>query len=998
MCPPFLRLAVLVALLLSTTVPATQLEGAEDDEVEEDDSYVLEDSFNSPTIPSSEVHDASQSVPLPVFLEEPTDTYIIKNKPATLQCRAEHALQVFFKCNGGPTHEKAWHQEFVDPQTGVRNIEAAVNITRDDVEEYFGKDKFKCECIAWSSRGQIKSQPATLEVAYLKKQFESPPYSQGVEVDHQAEMRCHPPVGVPPPRVYWLRNGAPLEPDTNIIVSSEGHLLVSQARLQDTANYTCVAENIAARRISDPALLTVYVNGAWSPWSQWSECNARCGRGVQKRTRICSNPAPLNGGKTCQGSSVQKDECTSVCPDGVFEVDAVDGRWSTWSGWSSCGSDCRHHKRRSCTNPSPSNGGKFCYGKDSVTANCTGGACPFGKDDSADGSHLTEEATRAEVQTDVALYIGLAVACLVFAVLSALIFRLFRRKGRDHSMYNMAVSAEYQAEYYPEDDKKNLHGSGQQPDLTRTVVIPLSVPACYEYPYSDAADKYGLPRSCSEHHYDVPHLNSPPGVSPSTSTSTHSMESSAQPTPPRTDQHSSQHSLTSFSTPSNVDSTYDSKCLPIRGLDNDCVAWSTMSCNGGRLSLPDSGISLTVPEGAIPRGHKEDIYIAVLRDDRHRPKLTDRQTQLSPVVLCGPAGVVFKKPVILNFHHCASLKHGQWSVSVWSSDSPPEATPVWQKIVTLGEETINTPVFTQLDQSQVFVVSDQLTRFVLVGEAANPMLPVTRPVKLLRLAVFAPMPTISSQHLDYSIRVYTLEDTIAALDGVVQMEKKLGGCLVDKPKVLLFQDGGGNLCLSLEDIGPGWRSKPQAEYQEIPFQHVWNSTQTHLHCSFTLERTDRLTSNVNFKVLSCQKGCQNHRQIFRVNTELRPDSSLSSLVPGSPAVGKCRTVTSSSGCGSSVTTCDPPFRFSKTLRKQLCQCLDPPNARSNDWRMLAQKLNVDRYINYFATKASPTDHILDLWEARHREPSAVTDLLNIFRVMGRSDAAVLLEKELGPWI
>lgn len=66
--------------------------------------------------------------------------------------------------------------------------------------------------------------------------------------------------------------------------------------------------------------------------------------------------------------------------------------------------------------------------------------------------------------------------------------------------------------------------------------------------------------------------------------------------------------------------------------------------------------------------------------------------------------------------------------------------------------------------------------------------------------------------------------------------------------------------------------------QEIPFQHVWNSTQTHLHCSFTLERTDRLTSNVNFKVLACQKGCQNHRQIFRVNAELRPESSLSSLV------------------------------------------------------------------------------------------------------------------------
>lgn len=97
-----------------------------------------------------------------------------------------------------------------------------------------------------------------LDVSDLKKTFESPPYSLSVEVDRQAEIRCHPPVGMPIPRVYWLRNGAPLEPDTNIIVSSEGHLLVNQARLQDTANYSCVAENIAARRVSDPALLTVY--------------------------------------------------------------------------------------------------------------------------------------------------------------------------------------------------------------------------------------------------------------------------------------------------------------------------------------------------------------------------------------------------------------------------------------------------------------------------------------------------------------------------------------------------------------------------------------------------------------------------------------------------------------------------------------------------------------------------------------------------------------------
>ncbi|CAH1390836.1 unnamed protein product [Nezara viridula] len=140
--------------------------GGEEEDGADEDSYPLEDSLHSPTIPSSEAHDGSQSVPLPVFLEEPTDTYIIKNKPATLQCRASHALQVYFKCNGGRVSENSVQQEFVDPQTGVRNVEASVNITRDDVEEYFGKDKFKCECIAWSSRGNIRSQPAVLDVAY----------------------------------------------------------------------------------------------------------------------------------------------------------------------------------------------------------------------------------------------------------------------------------------------------------------------------------------------------------------------------------------------------------------------------------------------------------------------------------------------------------------------------------------------------------------------------------------------------------------------------------------------------------------------------------------------------------------------------------------------------------------------------------------------------------------------------------------------------------------
>lgn len=89
---------------------------------------------------------------------------MVKNRPALLQCRAAHTLRMYFKCNGVKNVDSTV-SEFVDPQNGVRIVEAETNVTRDMVEEFFGKEKFKCECHAWSGRGSIKSQPATVEVA-----------------------------------------------------------------------------------------------------------------------------------------------------------------------------------------------------------------------------------------------------------------------------------------------------------------------------------------------------------------------------------------------------------------------------------------------------------------------------------------------------------------------------------------------------------------------------------------------------------------------------------------------------------------------------------------------------------------------------------------------------------------------------------------------------------------------------------------------------------------
>ncbi|CAH1268877.1 PLG [Branchiostoma lanceolatum] len=54
------------------------------------------------------------------------------------------------------------------------------------------------------------------------------------------------------------------------------------------------------------------IDGGWSAWGAWTECNVTCGAGgSQSRGRSCDNPSPQFGGVSCTGAAQETRTCNS---------------------------------------------------------------------------------------------------------------------------------------------------------------------------------------------------------------------------------------------------------------------------------------------------------------------------------------------------------------------------------------------------------------------------------------------------------------------------------------------------------------------------------------------------------------------------------------------------------------------------------------------------------------------------------------------------------------
>ncbi|NXQ97362.1 UNC5A protein, partial [Sagittarius serpentarius] len=857
---------------------------------------------------------------LPHFQLEPEDVYIVKNKAVSLACRATPATQIYFKCNGEWVHQGDHVTEHsTDRGTGLPVMEVRIEVTRQQVEKIFGLEEYWCQCVAWSSSGTTKSQKAFVRIAYLRKNFEQEPTAREVSIEQGIVLPCRPPEGIPPAEVEWLRNEELVDPalDANVYVTPEHSLVLRQARLADTANYTCVAKNIVARRRSTSAAM----NGGWSTWTQWSGCSTSCGRGWQKRSRTCTNPTPLNGGAFCEGQNVQKTACTTLCP--------VDGAWSEWSKWSVCGAECTHWRSRECSEPAPRNGGQDCHGPELDTRNCTSELC----------SHA---AAGAE---DVALYVGLvAVAvCLVLLLLVGVLVYCRKKGGLDADVADSSILT---AGFQPVSIKpskageRGLRGRGWAPTLGHGVLWDLGVAMPPGWLWAGAV--------CPMRSLVLTGGSVPFGI-PDLGTGTLYLKGS----------------LTVGDFVARLSTQSYFRSLP-RGTTN--MAYGTFNFLGGRLMIPNTGISLLIPPDAIPRGKIYEVYLTLHKQEEVRLPLAGCQTLLSPIVSCGPPGVLLTRPAILAMGHCVEASAENWSIRLKKQSC--EGT--WEDVLQLGAEPCTELYYCQLEAQACYIFTEQLGRFALVGESLS-----MAASKRLKLVLFAPAACPS---LEYNIRVYCLSDTQDVLKEVIQLEKQLGGQLIGAPRVLHFKDSYHNLRLSIHDMPSSlWKSKLLASYQEIPFYHIWSGLQPFLHCTFTLERLSPSTCDLACKIWVWQ--VEGDGQSFTVNFNISKDTRFSDwLVPDSEV-------------GAPALVGPSAFKIPFLIRQKIISSLDPPGTRGADWRTLAQKLNLDSHLSFFASKPSPTAMILNLWEARHFPNGNLSQLAAAVAEVGKQDGALFAVSE-----
>ncbi|XP_023999555.2 netrin receptor UNC5A-like [Salvelinus sp. IW2-2015] len=117
---------------------------------------------------------------------------------------------------------------------------------------------------------------------------------------------------------------------------------------------------------------------------------------------------------------------------------------------------------------------------------------------------------------------------------------------------------------------------------------------------------------------------------------------------------------------------------------------------------------------------------------------------------------------------------------------------------------------------------------------------------------------------------------------------------------------------------------------EIPFYHIWKGSQRFLHCTFTLERLNLSTCELTCQL--CVWQVEGEGQSFSLDFNIAKDSRP--LDPEFLLMDNNLNGTALAGPSA--------FQIPYLIRQKICSSLDTPCPNGADWRLLAQRLKLDR--------------------------------------------------------
>ncbi|KAK3087485.1 hypothetical protein FSP39_006555 [Pinctada imbricata] len=229
-------------------------------------------------------------------------------------------------------------------------------------------DAGKYVCVASNEAGT--SEGVAQLFVHEPPRFKVEPVNVRTDLGNTVIMNCVA-EGQPEPKITWQREWNEIVPDGRISILPNNSLRIIATQVTDGGLYSCMAANRLGITIVE-ANVTVVVHGRYSNWTEWDICSATCGQGVRFRYRVCNNPAPLNGGRTCIGLDLESSPCNAQdCP--------VDGEWGNWESWGECSLSCERGERirnRACNNPPAQFGGNPCRGDSQELEFCNDFPCP----------------------------------------------------------------------------------------------------------------------------------------------------------------------------------------------------------------------------------------------------------------------------------------------------------------------------------------------------------------------------------------------------------------------------------------------------------------------------------------------------------------------------------------------------------------------------------------------------------------------------------------------